>query len=101
VVHPAASKPSTNTYSAQEEEGSPFNTPPTHSSRPAATPTTSAAPESLENELEQVEVKIYGSKQSNMTVMQRLEKLENDSTGQVHTGTIKSRIEQLRHSYGL
>ena len=48
-----------------------------------------------------VEVKIYGRKQSDLTVFKRLEKMELDTSGQIHTGNIKERIEQLRKNYGL
>jgi hypothetical protein len=56
---------------------------------------------SFDDQLTAVEMKIYGAKQNNLTVLQRLEKIEKDSQGQVRSGTIMERINYLKSSYGL
>lgn len=56
---------------------------------------------SLEDQLGAVEVKVYGQRQSDLTVIQRLEKMEKDTAGQVRSGTIVERIEFLKQNYGL
>jgi hypothetical protein len=71
-----------------------FDTPPTSS--PAQT-----SGSSFEDQLTGIEVKIYGRRQPDMSVIKRLEKIETDTTGQCGTGTIKERIDKLRRSYGL
>lgn len=55
---------------------------------------------SIEDQLSALELKIYGHKQADMTVLKRLEKMEMDTAGQVRTGTIKERIDALKKSYG-
>lgn len=60
-----------------------------------------AAGASLEDQLAAIEMKIYGHKLADMTVLRRLEKLETDTSGQTRTGTIKERIDALKKSYGL
>lgn len=66
-------------------------------------PPTSAAPAggTMEEQLGQIETKVYGSRQTNMPVIQRLQKLENDAAGHSRTGTIKERIDFLRQTWGL
>lgn len=56
---------------------------------------------SLDQQLSSVEMKVYGQKQGDLTVLQRLEKIERDAAGQVRTGTIVDRIEYLKKSFGL
>ena len=56
---------------------------------------------SLEEQLGSVELKVYGQKQIGMTVMQRIEKMERDTSGQVHSGTIIERIDSLKQSFGI
>jgi tetratricopeptide (TPR) repeat protein len=66
-------------------------------------PTASQAPtgSTMEEQLGQIETKVYGSRQTNMPVIQRLQKLENDAAGHSRTGTIKERIDFLRQTWGL
>jgi tetratricopeptide (TPR) repeat protein len=71
-----------------------FDTPPT------SAPSQSTG-SSFEDQLTGIEVKIYGRRQPDMSVIKRLEKIETDTTGQCGTGTIKERIDKLRRSYGL
>ncbi len=58
-------------------------------------------PGSLEDQLAAIELKIYGQKANDLTVMQRLEKMEKDTAGLVRSGTITERINYLKQSYGL
>src|SRR5262249_34729852 len=79
--------------------------PPDTSAQQPGTPATPdlppAAGGSLEDQLSAIELKIYGHKQVDMTVLKRLEKMEMDTAGQVRAGTIKERIDLLKKSYGL
>lgn len=72
--------------------------PATTGGAPAAT---FAPPVSLDDQLAAVEMKVYGHKQADLTVLQRLEKIERDAAGQVRTGTIIERIDYLKKSFGL
>ena len=56
---------------------------------------------SLEDQLGAVELKVYGQKQSGMTVMQRIEKVERDTSGSPRPGTIIERIDSLKQSFGI
>lgn len=74
----------------------------TNVAAPTTSPAMSASPPvSLDEQLTAVEMKVYGCKQANLTVLQRLEKIEVDSTGQMRQGTITERIDYLRRSFGL
>jgi hypothetical protein len=80
----------------------------THVATPATPAPTAASaapsavpPVSFDDQLTAVEMKVYGAKQTNLTVLQRLEKIERDSQGQVRGGTIVERINYLKSSYGL
>lgn len=76
-----------------------------HTAAPPAVPVSAAPPAvpvvSFDDQLTAVEMKVYGAKQTNLTVLQRLEKIERDSQGQVRGGTILERINYLKSSYGL
>lgn len=79
-----------------------------HSPAPVAPPAASpiAAPPavpavSFDEQLSAVEMKVYGAKQTNLTVLQRIEKIEKDSLGQARSGTILERINYLKSSFGL
>jgi hypothetical protein len=83
---------------------------PADAAHTAAPPTAVASPPSAPNavpivsfdeQLTAVEMKVYGSKQTNLTVLQRLEKIERESAGQIRTGTIMERINFLKSSFGL
>lgn len=92
-------------------------TPPPAAVQPAPTPTPSVSapppptvqpvaganmsPSTIEEQLAGVELKVYGHKQENMPIFQRLDKLEMDTSGAVKPGTVQQRIQTLRHSYGL
>ena len=68
----------------------------------ASSPSATAPPAvSFDEQLTAVEMKVYGAKQNNLTVLQRLEKIEKDSQGQVRSGSIVERINYLKSSYGL
>lgn len=82
----------------------------TTTSSPPAEPVTRSQPAtsastptggSMEDQLGQIESKVYGSRQTNMPVIQRLQKLEHDAGGHTRTGTIKERIDFLRQTWGL
>ncbi|HEY9791256.1 MAG TPA: tetratricopeptide repeat protein [Candidatus Obscuribacterales bacterium] len=74
--------------------------PGTVSGAASGTPATSGG--SLDDSLSSIEMKVLGQRQENLTVLQRLEKVESLTDGQVHTGTpIIERIEMLRKKYGL
>jgi hypothetical protein len=60
-----------------------------------------AATGTLDEQLTAVELKVYGTKQANLTVIQRLEKIEREAAGQVRVGTISERIDYLKKSFGL
>ena len=70
-------------------------------SRPGAVTGAGGAAPNLESDLTAVEMKVYGAKQGELTVLQRLEKMEKDTAGQIRTGTIIDRIEYLKHNFGL
>lgn len=79
-----------------------------HSPAPPAAPTTTPATPppavpavSFDEQLSAVEMKVYGAKQTNLTVLQRIEKIEKDSLGQPRNGTILERINYLKSSFGL
>ncbi len=63
--------------------------------------TTNQAVPTLDEQLTSVEMKVYGTKQGALTILQRLEKIERDSAGQVRAGTIVERIDYLKKSFGL
>lgn len=74
--------------------------------KPQAAATVSSVSEaksefSLEDGLSALELKVYGKKQSDLTVIKRLEKLEMETTGQAGSGTISERIQQLRKNIGM
>ncbi len=71
----------------------------THSPTPTSSPAQSGF--SMEEQLGQIESKVYGSRQTNLPVIQRLQKLENDAAGHSRTGTIKERIDFLRQTWGM
>jgi len=80
-----------------EQAVSPFATAqPARAAAPSAVPVVS-----FDEQLAAVEMKVYGAKQANLTVLQRLEKIEVDSTGQTRAGSILDRINALKKSYGL
>jgi tetratricopeptide (TPR) repeat protein len=54
----------------------------------------------VEEQLEQLEVKLYGKTHDTMPVLKRLDKLELDTGGQVSSATINQRLEALRKAYG-
>jgi len=85
---------------ASEEPAAPAAAP---AAQATSAPSAPAAPAgaSLEDQLAAIEMKIYGHKLTDMTVLKRLEKMETDTAGQARTGTIKERIDFLRKSYGL
>ncbi len=87
-----ASPPAAASYTPAETSPPPSAAPPPQASAPG---------DSLEDQLSAVELKIYGHKQVDMTVLKRLEKMEMDTAGQVRTGNIKERIDFLKKSYGL
>lgn len=99
--------PSTSAAAASPAPPSP---PPTPTPKPTPTPTptppivspiTNIGASTIEDQLAGVEMKVYGRKQENLPVFQRLEKLELDTSGSVKQGTVQDRIQVLRHSYGL
>lgn len=67
----------------------------------STTPTPAQSGFSMEEQLGQIETKVYGGRQTNLPVIQRLQKLENDAAGHSRTGTIKERIDFLRQTWGL
>ncbi|HEY9871254.1 MAG TPA: tetratricopeptide repeat protein [Candidatus Obscuribacterales bacterium] len=92
------------TQAAPASEAAAAETPAESTSERAAPvqPAVGASPAgSIEDQLSALELKIYGHKQAEMTVLKRLEKMEMDTAGQVRTGTIKERIDALKKSYGL
>jgi hypothetical protein len=79
-----------------------FVEPPPRTSAATSAPAAPATPVvSFDEQLTAVEMKVYGAKQTNLTVLQRLEKIEKDSAGQIRTGTILERINYLKSAYGL
>ena len=70
-------------------------------SQPTITPAAAPSGGSMDEQLGQIESKVYGSRQTNLPVIQRLQKLENDAAGHTRTGTIKERIDFLRQTWGL
>jgi hypothetical protein len=78
-------------------QGPPLNSYPTTPAPPASL----GSANSLEEQLTSVEVKVYGRKQLDMTMLQRLEKMERDTAGQTRSGTIIERINYLKQNYGL
>lgn len=66
---------------------------------PASAPATPVV--SFDDQISAVEMKVYGAKQTNMTVLQRLEKIERDASGQPRSGTILERIDNLKKNFGL
>jgi hypothetical protein len=81
---------------AQHKAAPPPAVPVTIAPAPSAVPIVS-----FDEQLTAVEMKVYGAKQTNLTVLQRLEKIEKESAGQVRTGTILDRINFLKSSFGL
>ncbi|MBX9879390.1 MAG: tetratricopeptide repeat protein [Candidatus Obscuribacterales bacterium] len=64
-------------------------------------PPSASSSDTMDEQLGQIETKVYGSRQTNMPVIQRLQKLETDAAGHPRTGTIKERIDFLRQTWGL
>lgn len=56
---------------------------------------------SVDEQLGAVEMKMYGSTQNTLTVLQRLEKMEREVSGQVRSGSIMDRITFLKQSIGM
>jgi hypothetical protein len=77
---------------------------PAASTRGSAAPTFATAPvslTSLEATLGEIEVKVYGSSKKDLPIMQRVEKLEQDTNSKVGTGGITDRIQALAKTYGI
>ena len=55
----------------------------------------------LESTLGQIEIKVYGVKKGDMPIIQRLEKLEQDTNSKIGTGSIADRIQTLAKTYGI
>ena len=55
----------------------------------------------VEDQLESMEKKVYGKTYRGKPIMKRLEKLEVDTSGKKRTGSIKKRIDRLMETYGL
>jgi len=72
----------------------PVATPPPAQSAPATTGT-------IDEQLTALEMKVYGRKQKSAPIFKRLEKLENDTSGQHGQGTVQERVDALLHAYGL
>jgi hypothetical protein len=60
----------------------------------------SGGPASLDEQLSSLEAKVYGKKQDDMTLMQRMEKLEKELTGKTRSGTIIERMDYLKRTFG-
>lgn len=56
---------------------------------------------SVEDQLNAVEMKMYGQPQGSLTVFQRLEKMERDVSGQPRSGNIIERINFLKQNIGM
>jgi hypothetical protein len=56
---------------------------------------------SVDDQLSAVEAKMYGQTQTNLTVMQRLEKMEREVSGQTRSGSIIERINYLKQNIGM
>lgn len=84
-------------------QGQPINSysSPPQTQAPAQSQSSFGSANSLEEQLTSVEVKVYGHKQLDMTMLQRLEKMERDTAGQTRSGTIIERINYLKQNYGL
>jgi len=71
----------------------------------SASPTFATAPATslttLETTLGEIEIKVYGNSKKDLPIMQRLEKLEQDTNSKVGTGGIADRIQALAKSYGI
>jgi hypothetical protein len=63
--------------------------------------TTPVSLTSLEATLGEIEVKVYGSSKKDQPIMQRVEKLEQDTNSKVGTGGITDRIQALAKTYGI
>jgi hypothetical protein len=77
---------------------------PAASTRTSASPTFATTPvslTSLEATLGDIEVKVYGSSKKDLPIMQRVEKLEQDTNSKVGTGGITDRIQALAKTYGI
>jgi tetratricopeptide (TPR) repeat protein len=55
----------------------------------------------IEEKLNQIEMKVYGRTQADVPVFKRLEKLEMDTGGAVKSGSVQQRVETLRRAYGI
>jgi hypothetical protein len=55
----------------------------------------------LESTLGALEMKVYGSTNKNMPILQRLEHLEKDTSSHTSAGSIADRIQALTKTYGL
>lgn len=91
----------TNMSTSQSTSSAPHETPRAQPTQPISTPTGGSSGNSMDEQLGQIETKVYGSRQTNLPVIQRLQKLENDAAGHARTGTIKERIDFLRQTWGL
>jgi tetratricopeptide (TPR) repeat protein len=71
----------------------------------SASPTFATAPvtslTSLETTLGEIEIKVYGNTKKDLPIMQRLEKLEQDTNSKVGSGGIADRIQALAKTYGI
>ena len=54
----------------------------------------------LETNVTEVEMKVYGKKQADLTFLQRIEKLEKDTSGQAGTGPLIERVRALSKQFG-
>lgn len=55
---------------------------------------------SIDSQLEQLELKMYGSKQDKLSIIKRIEKLETDTSGAPKQGLIVNRVSALRKQLG-
>ncbi|CAM6001759.1 unnamed protein product [Sphagnum balticum] len=72
--------------------------------RATSSPTFATAPvslTSLEATLGEIEIKVYGSSKKDLPIMQRVERLEQDTNSRVGSGGITDRIQALARTYGI
>lgn len=74
---------------------------PTVSTQPAFATAPVASINTIEMTLGEIETKVYGSTRKDLPIMQRLEKLEQDTNSKVGTGGIADRVQALAKSYGI
>lgn len=76
-----------------------FVTPKTSASTPPSDSSTAGG--SIEERLSAIELKVFGTTEKNLSIIDRIEKLEREADSHTSTGSITQRLQALAKTYGI